>query len=65
MDVTDPEPLPSEHPLWSTPGVLISPHTGGNTTAFGPRMARYVHTQLTAYSEQGTLPHTVAVGRSG
>lgn len=65
LDVTDPEPLPSEHPLWSTPGVLISPHTGGNTTAFGPRMARYVHTQLTAYSEQGTLPHTVAVGRSG
>ncbi|WP_430592100.1 NAD(P)-dependent oxidoreductase [Humidisolicoccus flavus] len=29
LDVTDPEPLPSEHPLWSAPGLLISPHLGG------------------------------------
>src|SRR5690606_2503266 len=31
LDVTDPEPLPPEHPLWDAPGVLISPHVGGNT----------------------------------
>lgn len=37
LDVTDPEPLPPEHPLWTTPGVFISPHVGGNTTAFLPR----------------------------
>ncbi|MGI8946834.1 MAG: NAD(P)-dependent oxidoreductase [Ornithinimicrobium sp.] len=60
LDVTDPEPLPAQHPLWSTPGVLISPHTGGNTTAFAPRMARYVRSQLTAYAGQGNLLHTVA-----
>ena len=29
MDVTDPEPLPPEHPLWDTPGALITPHTAG------------------------------------
>ncbi|MEU7039439.1 NAD(P)-dependent oxidoreductase [Streptomyces varsoviensis] len=29
LDVTDPEPLPDGHPLWSAPGVLISPHIGG------------------------------------
>ncbi len=29
LDVTDPEPLPEEHPLWSAPGVLITPHVGG------------------------------------
>lgn len=29
LDVTDPEPLPSEHPLWQAPGVLITPHVGG------------------------------------
>ena len=29
LDVTDPEPLPPDHPLWRTPGVLISPHVGG------------------------------------
>ena len=31
LDVTDPEPLPPDHPLWTLPGVLISPHVGGNT----------------------------------
>lgn len=29
LDVTDPEPLPSEHPLWSAPNCFITPHTGG------------------------------------
>lgn len=41
IDVTDPEPLPSEHPLWQAPNLLISPHVGGNTSAFTPR-ARHV-----------------------
>jgi phosphoglycerate dehydrogenase-like enzyme len=30
LDVTDPEPLPKGHPLWSAKGVLISPHVGGD-----------------------------------
>ena len=46
LDVTDPEPLPPEHPLWTAPGVLISPHVGGNTTAFLPRAHRLVEAQL-------------------
>jgi phosphoglycerate dehydrogenase-like enzyme len=46
LDVTDPEPLPPEHPLWTTPGVLISPHVGGNTSAFLPRAYRLVADQL-------------------
>lgn len=29
LDVTDPEPLPSEHPLWLAPNTIISPHIGG------------------------------------
>lgn len=37
LDVTDPEPLPSDHPLWKKRGVLITPHLGGDTTAFRPR----------------------------
>ena len=45
LDVTDPEPLPAAHPLWSAPGVLITPHVGGNTTAFRPRMVRLLREQ--------------------
>ncbi len=62
LDVVDPEPLPPEHPLWSTPAVLISPHTAGSTSAFVPRMARFVRSQLTAYRDTGSLPHVVATG---
>lgn len=46
LDVTDPEPLPAEHPLWRAPGLLISPHVGGNTTAFLPRAHRLVASAL-------------------
>ena len=33
LDVTDPEPLPAEHPLWHREEVLITPHVGGNSDA--------------------------------
>ena len=53
LDVTDPEPLPPEHPLWSSPHVLITPHLGGNTTAFIPRAARLVADQVARW-QSGT-----------
>jgi phosphoglycerate dehydrogenase-like enzyme len=31
LDVTDPEPLPDNHPLWTHPKVVITPHVSGNT----------------------------------
>ena len=34
LDVTDPEPLPAGHPLWSTPNCMITPHVGGSTPGF-------------------------------
>jgi len=46
LDVTDPEPLPVGHPLWSAPNCLITPHVGGDTTAFEPRMRALVTGQL-------------------
>jgi phosphoglycerate dehydrogenase-like enzyme len=46
LDVTEPEPLPADHPLWSAPGVLISPHVGGATSAFFPRAVRMLQAQL-------------------
>lgn len=45
LDVTDPEPLPSDHPLWRAPGILISPHVGGASTAMRPRIAALVRRQ--------------------
>jgi phosphoglycerate dehydrogenase-like enzyme len=46
LDVTDPEPLPEGHPLWSLPGVLIAPHVGGASSAMRPRIARLVRGQI-------------------
>ncbi|MGW7070267.1 2-hydroxyacid dehydrogenase [Streptomyces sp. NPDC054855] len=49
LDVTEPEPLPAGHPLWQAPGVLISPHVGGSTSAFQPRAKRLLAAQLSRY----------------
>ena len=60
VDVTDPEPLPADHPLWSTPNVLVSPHVGGASTAFRPRALALVRRQLAAYAEGRPLESVVA-----
>lgn len=46
LDVTDPEPLPAGHPLWTAPGVLITPHVGGASSAMFPRMVRLIRKQI-------------------
>jgi phosphoglycerate dehydrogenase-like enzyme len=46
LDVTDPEPLPPEHPLWRIPGVFVTPHVAGATPDATPRMARLVREQV-------------------
>ncbi len=46
LDVTDPEPLPVEHPLWEAPGVVLTPHVGGASDAMWPRSYRLVAEQL-------------------
>ncbi|MET8577890.1 2-hydroxyacid dehydrogenase [Streptomyces sp. NPDC005012] len=51
LDVTDPEPLPPGHPLWTSPGVLISPHVGGPTSAFAPRAKRLLVDQLSRFAD--------------
>lgn len=59
LDVTDPEPLPPDHELWRTPGVLISPHVGGQSTAFRPRMERLVREQLSRFAAGEPLLNVV------
>ncbi|MEE1797850.1 2-hydroxyacid dehydrogenase [Streptomyces sp. JV176] len=64
LDVTDPEPLPAGHPLWHAPGVLISPHVGGPTSAFLPRAKRLLVGQLTRFVA-GEEPRNVVLTTEG
>jgi phosphoglycerate dehydrogenase-like enzyme len=59
LDVTDPEPLPADHALWQTPGVLISPHVGGVTTAFTPRAIVLLREQIAAFAGERPLRNVV------
>ena len=59
LDVTDPEPLPADHPLWQTPGVLISPHVRGVTTAFTPRAIVLLREQISAFVGERPLRNVV------
>ncbi len=68
LDVTDPEPPPAGHPLWSAPGLLLTPHVGGNTSAFRPRAIRLVIDQLKRFANNEPLANVVVEGtftRSG
>jgi phosphoglycerate dehydrogenase-like enzyme len=59
VDVTDPEPLPEGHPLWSAPGLLVSPHVGGATSAFWPRAHALVRDQLGRFAAGEPLANIV------
>ncbi|HWM39001.1 MAG TPA: 2-hydroxyacid dehydrogenase [Streptomyces sp.] len=50
LDVTDPEPLPGDHPLRQCPGVLITPHVAGGSAAFRPRAERLIVEQVRRYA---------------
>lgn len=60
LDVTDPEPLPSGHPLWSTPNVLISPHVGGASSAMWPRAYAVVRSQLERFAAGEPLENVMS-----
>jgi phosphoglycerate dehydrogenase-like enzyme len=59
LDVTDPEPLPSGHPLWTAPGVIISHHRGGAAASMWPRSYRLVSEQLRRLAENRPLLNVV------
>jgi phosphoglycerate dehydrogenase-like enzyme len=62
LDVTDPEPLPDGHPLWSTPGVLITPHIAGDVRREEERAWELVADQITRFSRGQPLRNVVAEG---
>jgi phosphoglycerate dehydrogenase-like enzyme len=59
LDVTDPEPLPEDHPLWACPGVLITPHVAGGADAFYPLAARFVAEQIQRFASGEPLQNVV------
>jgi phosphoglycerate dehydrogenase-like enzyme len=60
LDVTDPEPLPPGHPLWTCPGVIITPHVAGGAAAFYPAAAEFVASQIRRYASGEPLRNVVA-----
>lgn len=59
LDVVDPEPLPVDSPLWQAPGLLISPHVGGSSSAMWPRAHRLVRDQLHRWAAGQPLANVV------
>jgi phosphoglycerate dehydrogenase-like enzyme len=64
LDVTDPEPLPPEHPLWDAPGLLLTPHLAGDTAQSEQRVYRLVGEQIRRYANREPLSNVVAGGRA-
>jgi phosphoglycerate dehydrogenase-like enzyme len=60
-DVWDPEPLPPDHGLWTTPGVLIAPHVGGAVTTMHDRVEALVREQVARLQSGQPLLHVVDV----
>jgi phosphoglycerate dehydrogenase-like enzyme len=59
LDVTDPEPLPAGHPLWSAPGLLLTPHVAGATTQTIPNALVIVRDQLARYAAGQPLRNVI------
>ncbi len=63
LDVTDPEPLPVDHPLWDAPGVYLTPHVAGGSAAFYPRARAFMDAQLARWAAGEPLANVVRPAR--
>ncbi|MGA7339747.1 MAG: NAD(P)-dependent oxidoreductase [Terracidiphilus sp.] len=59
LDVTDPEPLPEGHPLWSCPNLLLTPHVGASSPGFAPHALRVAADELRRYMNGEPLQNVV------
>jgi len=59
VDVTEPEPLPDGHPLWSCHNLLITPHIAGSSPQFGPRSMQTAARELRRYINGEPLHNAV------
>jgi phosphoglycerate dehydrogenase-like enzyme len=62
LDVVEPEPLPADHPLWTAPGVMISPHSAGDSPAAARAAWALAARQLRRYAAGEELDNVVSDG---
>jgi len=62
LDVTEPEPLPADHPLWGLPNVLLTPHVAGSVRGLLPRAYRLAGQQLRRFAAGEPLINQVVNG---
>jgi phosphoglycerate dehydrogenase-like enzyme len=55
LDVTDPEPLPEGHPLWSLPNCIITPHVGNTPEMAIPLLSERVRENVRRYMDDQPL----------
>ncbi len=60
LDVTDPEPLPEDHPLWDAPNLLLTPHVAASTPQFMVRAMQLAAAQVSRYLRGESLENVVA-----
>lgn len=63
LDVTDPEPLPDEHPFWDLDDVLITPHSAGATLKYYDRLADIVADNVERLGSGRQLRNSVRIDR--
>ena len=61
LDVTDPEPLPEGHPLWSLPNCIITPHVGNTPAMAVPLLSERITTNVRRFDEGEALVGPVHV----
>jgi phosphoglycerate dehydrogenase-like enzyme len=62
LDVTDPEPLPADDPLWRAPGLLVTPHIAGASERLAARIIALVRAQLERFARDEPLENVVREG---
>jgi phosphoglycerate dehydrogenase-like enzyme len=62
LDVTEPEPLPADHPLWSAPGLILTPHSAGDTPAAERKAWALAGAQLRRHAAGEPLRNVVSSG---
>ena len=61
LDVTDPEPLPADHPLWTAPGLFLTPHVAGSCTGHAERAYAVVASEVERFA-RGEEPRNLVRG---